>query len=54
MLWWVGAGLIVAWLLLLVVGQRGWIHIVLLSGITVLVVQLAAYRKTKSVRDIPR
>ena len=54
MLWWVGSGLLVVWLMLLVVGQRGWIHIVLLSGITVLVVQLAAHRKTKSARDIPR
>ena len=52
MLWWVGSGLIVVWLILLVVGQRGWIHLLLLAGITVLVVQTAAHRKTKSVRDI--
>ncbi len=54
MLLWVGSGLIVVWLVLLVIGQRGWIHIILLGGISVLVIQLAAYRKTKSVRDLPR
>jgi len=52
MQWWVGAGLLVVWLILLVVGQRGWIHLVLLGGISVLVVQIAAHRKTKSVRDM--
>ena len=52
MQWWVGSGLLVVWLILLAVGQRGWIHIVLLSGISVLVVQIAAHRKTKSARDM--
>lgn len=52
MQWWVGSGLLVVWLILLVAGQRGWIHLLLLSGISVLVIQIAAYRKTKSVRDI--
>jgi hypothetical protein len=51
MLWWVGSGLLFVWLILLVIGQRGWIHLLLLSGISVLVIQLAAHRKTKSVRD---
>ena len=54
MLWWVGSGLLVVWLILLVAGQRGWIHLLLLSGISVLVIQTAAYRKTKSVRDTRR
>jgi hypothetical protein len=48
MLWWVGSGLLVAWLVLLIVHPAGWIHLLLLSGITVLVVQTAAYRKTKA------
>lgn len=48
MLWWVGSGLLFVWLILLVVHPRGWIHLLLLSGITVLVVQIAAYRKTKA------
>jgi hypothetical protein len=48
MLWWIGSGLLVAWLIMLVVHPSGWIHLLLLSGISVLVVQFAAYRKTKS------
>lgn len=47
MLWWIGSGLILLWFILLVAQQRGWIHLLLLSGITVLIVQIAAYRKTK-------
>ena len=48
MLWWIGSGLLVAWLIMLIVHPSGWIHLLLLSGISVLVVQIAAYRKTKS------
>ena len=48
MLWWIGSGLLVAWLILLIVHPSGWIHLLLLSGISVLVVQIAAHRKTKS------
>ena len=48
MLWWIGSGLLVAWLVMLIVHPSGWIHLLLLSGITVLVVQIAAYRKTKA------
>jgi hypothetical protein len=47
MLWWIGSGLILLWLILLIAQQRGWIHLLLLSGITVLIVQFAAYRKTR-------
>lgn len=47
MLWWIGSGLILLWLILLIAHQRGWIHLLLLSGITVLIVQIAAYRKTR-------
>ena len=48
MLWWIGSGLIVAWLIMLLIHPSGWIPLLLLSGISVLVVQIAAYRKTKS------
>jgi hypothetical protein len=48
MLWWIGSGLLVLWFALrFVLHQRGWVHILLLSGISVLVVQFAAYRKTR-------
>jgi hypothetical protein len=47
MLWVVGTGLIVAWIILEVFAPRGWIHLLLLSGICCLIVQIAAYRKTK-------
>jgi len=50
MLWWIGSGLILCWLILLIAHPGGWIHLLLLSGFTVLVVQIAAYRKTKSHR----
>lgn len=52
MLWWIGSGLLVGWLILLIVHPAGWIPLLLLSGITVLVVQLAAHRKTKAARNI--
>jgi phosphoglycerol transferase MdoB-like AlkP superfamily enzyme len=48
MLWRVGGGLVVAWFVLyFVVHQRGWVHLLLLSGISFLLVQFMAYRKTK-------
>lgn len=47
MLWWIGSGLLAAWFTLrFILHQRGWVHILLLCGISVLVVQIAAYRKT--------
>jgi hypothetical protein len=52
MLWWVGSGLLLAWLVMLIFHPAGWMHLLLLSGITVLVVQIAAHRKTKAARDI--
>ena len=52
MLWWIGSGLILLWLILLVAQQRGWIHLLLLSGITVLIVEIAAYRKTRYERTM--
>ncbi len=47
MLWWIGSALIAAWFILKVIMNRGgWAHLLLLSGLTILVVQVAAYRKT--------
>src|SRR4030095_13033057 len=47
MLWVIGSGLIVSWIVLTLFAPRGWAPLLLLSGICVLVVQIAAYRKTK-------
>jgi hypothetical protein len=47
MLWLIGTGLIVAWAFLLIVHPKGWMHLLLLSGLSILFVQLLAYRKTK-------
>jgi hypothetical protein len=47
MLWVVGAGLIILWAVLSFFAPRGWAPLLLLSGICVLIVQIAAYRKTK-------
>jgi len=48
MLWWIGSGFLVAWFVMRVVlHKHGMVHLLLITGITVLVVQIAAYRKTK-------
>lgn len=52
MLWWIGSGLLVGWLVMMIFHPAGWMHLLLLSGITVLVIQIAAHRKTKAARDI--
>lgn len=54
MLWVIGAGLIVLWLVLTLFMPRGWVPLLLLSGICVLIVQIAAYRKTKYARSASR
>lgn len=51
MLWVIGAGLIIGWVILTLFAPRGWAPLLLLSGICVLIVQIAAYRKTKYSRD---
>ncbi len=48
MLWWIGSGLIVGWLILFVFHPAGWIPLLLLSGISIFVIQIAAHRKTKA------
>jgi hypothetical protein len=47
MLWWIGCGLLLGWLVMLIFHPAGWMHLLLLSGISVLIIQLAARRKTK-------
>ena len=48
MLWILGAGLIVLWFLLKVLLHKGgFVHILLLVGISLLIIQFAAYRKTR-------
>lgn len=55
MLWWVGSGLLVLWAILKFVLHRGGlVHILLLTGISLLVVEFAAYRKTKYQRQASR
>jgi len=55
MLWLVGSGMLIVWFLLtFVLHQRGMIHVLLISGISVLVVQFAAYRKTKYQKEVSR
>jgi hypothetical protein len=48
MLWVLSGALFVVWFVLKVVLHRsGFVHVLLLSSITIFVVQLMAYRKTK-------
>jgi hypothetical protein len=47
MLWLIGIGLVVAWILGVIVHVGGWVHLLLLSGLSVLLIQVMAYRKTK-------
>jgi hypothetical protein len=53
MLWWVASGLVAAWFVLaFFVHKRGWVHMLLLAGFSLLVIQIAAYRKTKYQRSL--
>ena len=48
MLWCVGGALILVWFILYIpLHKTGWIHLLLLSGLSLLLVQTMAYRKTK-------
>ena len=47
-MWITGSGLLVIWFILKFVFHKGgFVHILLLSGISILVIQLVAYRKTR-------
>jgi hypothetical protein len=50
MLWAIGVGLILLWAIIALFAPRGWAPLLLLSGISILIIQLAAYRKTKHAR----
>jgi hypothetical protein len=48
MLWFVGSGLIVIWFVLKFLFHKGgFVHLLFLCGVSVLVVQIAAYRKAQ-------
>lgn len=48
MLWWVGLAFFVVWaFLVLALHKGGLVHLLLLTSISMLVVQFTAYRKTK-------
>jgi len=49
MLWWIGAGLVAAWVVLELFRPRGWTPMLVIAGITILIIQIAAYRKQKAV-----
>ena len=48
MLWLIGSGLILLWLVLQIFAPRGWVPMLLIAGVTVLIIQTAAYRKQKA------
>ena len=55
MLWWLGSGLVIVWFVLTFLFHTGgMVHVLLLTGISFLVVQIAAYRKTKYQKAISR
>jgi len=48
MMWVVGAGLVITWFVLkFLMHKGGYIPILLISGVSLLVIQIAAYRKTR-------
>jgi hypothetical protein len=48
MLWLVGSGLLIIWLVLKFLFHKGgFVHVLFLCGVSVLVVQIAAYRKAQ-------
>jgi len=48
MLWLIGAGLTLLWILLQLLAPRGWTPMLLIAGISILIIQTAAYRKTRN------
>jgi hypothetical protein len=51
-MWFVSGALLLIWFVLkFVLHKSGYIHMLLLAGVSLFVVQLAAYRKTKYQRD---
>jgi hypothetical protein len=55
MLWLLGTSLIVIWFILkFVLHKGGFVHVLLVGGFSVLVVQFVAYRKTKYQKESSR
>jgi len=55
MLWWIASGLVIGWFVLrFIVHQKGWVHLLLIAGASIFVVQIMAYRKTKYQRDLAK
>ena len=53
MLWWVGSGMLVLWACLKFgLHKKGLVHLLLLTAISLLVVEFVAYRKTKYQKQI--
>jgi len=50
MLWLIGSGLILLWLVLQLLAPRGWVPMLLIAGVSLLIIQTAAYRKEKATR----
>ncbi|HKR58510.1 MAG TPA: hypothetical protein VJS64_02155 [Pyrinomonadaceae bacterium] len=51
-MWIVGSGLLVVWFILKFVFHKGgFVHMFLLAGISILIIQLVAYRKTRYQRN---
>ena len=48
MLCWIGAGLILLWVVLQLFAPRGWAPMLLIGGVSLLIIQIAAYRKRKA------
>ena len=52
MLWIVGAGMLAIWLFLtFVLEKQGYVHLLLILGLSLLVIQFAAYRKARYHRN---
>jgi predicted benzoate:H+ symporter BenE len=49
MLWLIGSGLILLWLVLQIFAPRGWVPMLLIAGVSLLIIQTAAYRKQKAI-----
>lgn len=49
MLWWIGSGFVAAWVVLQLFRPRGWVPMLLLAGVTILIIEITAYRKQKAV-----
>ena len=51
-MWITGTGLLIVWFILkFVFNKGGFVHMLLLGGISILVIQFVAYRKTRYQRD---